>query len=1085
MFDAVIYYSGFNELPIVDLPGTIVESAVGGIVVYDREGPVGGITAELDALQRDVITRHGEIEQIHEHIEEDVDQVNLDLQLIQQLKQDVSGLAQNTADDRRQTGEDRAAAEGAAENTRLAAIAVVEDLTTVHQLKQATDDNASATAADRVATGQDRTATADDRRQTGEDRVATATHLADIEVLKQTTDNNATATADDRRQTGEDRTATAEDRVQTGEDATATAADRVVVREDRVQVDLDKKAVAEDLAEVKNLKFATGEDRTTTGQDRAAAAASAANAAGSEAEAADRAAETAADRVATQQHVQDAGTFAGIAEDRSSVAAAAVVTVIEQAGIVADNTNQVALDKVAVAADKQQVSEDRAAVAADKQASATSSGLAKEAELKAEAWASAPLNQEVEPGEFSAKHWAEMAHINAGGGVTSVGLEVPSSLTTTEAITTFGVITIDHAEGYQGYTTVEALRLASIADGATKNLPDADLLSRSNHTGKQAMNTIEGLEAAFISVDNNLAEKATFEQGQKADTAVQGITAGTNITVTKTGTNYTINATSSPQKQTDWNATSGVTSILNRPDLSVYQVKSERNTPLGYAGIGADGKIDQSLLPAIAIIDRFPVSSEAEMLSLVAERGDIAIRSDIKKTFILGDGPASDLSNWAEILSPDSGVQSVGIIVPADLVASAPITTSGSITINRAPGYEPYTTAEKNKLAGIPSNATSNTGTVTSVSVSVPTGFSVSGAITTTGTITIGYANGYQGFTTAQSNKLNALPANADQTNISTVGATLAAPTPTNIISDGDKFGGILSGGAVLATWSWATVKAAIKLFTDTLYATVAQGAKADTAVQPGDLTKAAVGLDKVANTADNEKTVKAFIVSDTRSVVSVPNAVPARSGLFEFKYNSSIGSPPHPASSSYTYVLTVNGWTADGTGGWPVQLGFGSELMLRKGSSATTWGDWKTFYTDENLVEATTVKSGLMSAGDKIALGNKLDKDNGTGIGGYTSTSINDGVQSGGTYTPAPTDSNFREIINGGNFTLAAPTTAGSYNLTIDVTNNASAGAITFTGFVADNPKGDDLTATDGHKFKLHISKTSVGVTAQIEALQ
>lgn len=50
--------------------------------------------------------------------------------------------------------------------------------------------------------------------------------------------------------------------------------------------------------------------------------------------------------------------------------------------------------------------------------------------------------------------------------------------------------------------------------------------------------------------------------------------------------------------------------------------------------------------------------------------------------------------------------------------------------------------------------STSNTGTVTSVAVAVPTGFSVTGAITTSGTITITHATGYQGFTTVQSDKL-------------------------------------------------------------------------------------------------------------------------------------------------------------------------------------------------------------------------------------------------------------------------------------------------------------------------------------------
>lgn len=103
----------------------------------------------------------------------------------------------------------------------------------------------------------------------------------------------------------------------------------------------------------------------------------------------------------------------------------------------------------------------------------------------------------------------------------------------------------------------------------------------------------------------------------------------------------------------------------------------------------------------------------------------------------------------------------------------------------------------------------------------------------------------------------------------------------------------------------------------------------------------------------------------------------------------------------------------------------------------------------------------------------------------GIMGTAANDGTKSSGTYTPTPLGGNFKTITNGGAFALAAPTQAGSYNMEIDITNNATAGAITFTGFVTGNPKGDPLTTTNGNKFKLHISKTAAGVTATMEACQ
>lgn len=74
------------------------------------------------------------------------------------------------------------------------------------------------------------------------------------------------------------------------------------------------------------------------------------------------------------------------------------------------------------------------------------------------------------------------------------------------------------------------------------------------------------------------------------------------------------------------------------------------------------------------------------------------------------------------------------------------------------------TDAERTKLAGVAAGATANTGTVTSIGVAVPTGLPATGSITTSGTITLSYASDYQGYTTAEANKLAGIPADADKT---------------------------------------------------------------------------------------------------------------------------------------------------------------------------------------------------------------------------------------------------------------------------------------------------------------------------------
>ena len=69
----------------------------------------------------------------------------------------------------------------------------------------------------------------------------------------------------------------------------------------------------------------------------------------------------------------------------------------------------------------------------------------------------------------------------------------------------------------------------------------------------------------------------------------------------------------------------------------------------GIATLGSDGKIPTSQIPSIALVDVFTVASQAEMLALDAQQGDVAIRSDSGQVYILTQGPATTLENWIEL----------------------------------------------------------------------------------------------------------------------------------------------------------------------------------------------------------------------------------------------------------------------------------------------------------------------------------------------------------------------------------------------------------------------------------------------------
>lgn len=65
--------------------------------------------------------------------------------------------------------------------------------------------------------------------------------------------------------------------------------------------------------------------------------------------------------------------------------------------------------------------------------------------------------------------------------------------------------------------------------------------------------------------------------------------------------------------------------------------------------LDSEGKIPVSMIPAVAISQAFVVSSQAAMLALTAQVGDVAKRTDLGYSFILSAEPASTLSNWVQL----------------------------------------------------------------------------------------------------------------------------------------------------------------------------------------------------------------------------------------------------------------------------------------------------------------------------------------------------------------------------------------------------------------------------------------------------
>lgn|GEM_PF-6913337 len=74
----------------------------------------------------------------------------------------------------------------------------------------------------------------------------------------------------------------------------------------------------------------------------------------------------------------------------------------------------------------------------------------------------------------------------------------------------------------------------------------------------------------------------------------------------------------------------------------------------GAASLDSAGKIPTAQLPALAINDVFTVASQAAMLALTAQRGDIAVRSDVGKAFILASDDPTQLADWVQFPLPST-----------------------------------------------------------------------------------------------------------------------------------------------------------------------------------------------------------------------------------------------------------------------------------------------------------------------------------------------------------------------------------------------------------------------------------------------
>lgn len=159
-----------------------------------------------------------------------------------------------------------------------------------------------------------------------------------------------------------------------------------------------------------------------------------------------------------------------------------------------------------------------------------------------------------------------------------------------------------------------------------------DIIETVNNVSGDIINTVESVSGDLVEIietaTGNIPAQVQSDwiEDDTADPSYiknkpneKSLVAGNNISITVSGNDVIINSTASatPQVNSDWNATSGVAQILNKPDLSVYATNSDL----------------QIVSAAIPNVSNFATKTEVNTVSGILENEIQAISGSIPEPF--------------------------------------------------------------------------------------------------------------------------------------------------------------------------------------------------------------------------------------------------------------------------------------------------------------------------------------------------------------------------------------------------------------------------------------------------------------------
>ena len=207
----------------------------------------------------------------------------------------------------------------------------------------------------------------------------------------------------------------------------------------------------------------------------------------------------------------------------------------------------------------------------------------------------------------------------------------------------------------------------SSAQIAYSKLNLANSITNADINASAAIDKTKISGTAITAADTGTVTSTMIANGTIVDA---DINAAANITFTKLAapvSSFSMNS----QKITNLATPTASTDAATKAYADLMIPLTQKAAANGVATLDAGGKVPSSQLPDVAITNTFVVASQAAQLALTAQTGDVAVRTDLNKSFILTAEPASVLGNWQELLTPTDSVLSVdgrtGAVTLSDL----------------------------------------------------------------------------------------------------------------------------------------------------------------------------------------------------------------------------------------------------------------------------------------------------------------------------------------------------------------------------------------------------------------------------------